>query len=241
MKKLILLTSISLLLAGCGNTNNENNNKANEETNANAVVMEDASITLSGINFTKAVNEAAKYSKVENDCLIIDAPAKTNYFISPDGSRFEASAPILLTEIDNTKAFTFTTRMESAIEKIYDAGKVYIYVDNNRWLKYAFERDEKNRCRVVTVRTEGSSDDNNHDIIGQDFVYVRISSNVKQIGFYYSLDGKEWNLARIYRNEYPEKIWLGVSSQSPKEGNNVTSFEYISLTDSYISNHRLGE
>jgi len=70
---------------------------------------------------------------------------------------------------------------------------------------------------------------------------MRIASNGKQIGFYYSLTGTDWNLARIYRNNYPQKIWLGISSQSPKAGNNIASFEDMSLTNSYISNHRLGE
>ncbi|MDR2916351.1 MAG: DUF1349 domain-containing protein [Tannerella sp.] len=240
MKKLMFfITTLSLLITACNNSNSNtiNDNNQNKKTS----VMEDLSLTFSGIDFSKAINNAEKHYEVADNHLSIDGVEGTNYFISPDGARFEATAPILLTEIDNSKPFTFTTRLDSPIEKIYDAGTVYIYVDDSNWLKYAFERDEKLRCRVVTVRTEGSSDDNNHDIINQNYVYLRISSNVKQIGFYYSTDGIDWNLARIYRNEYPAKIWLGLSSQSPKEGNNIACFEEMSLTENYISNHRLGE
>lgn len=236
MKKFMVLTILlSFLFIGC------NSNKDNVETESNTVGMEDISFTFSGISFTKAINNASKSYSVSDSCLTVDAGSGTNYFISPDGGRSEATAPILLTEIDNMKPFTFTTRLKSNIEKEYDAGTVYIFIDNENWLKFAFERDEKNRCRVVTVRTVNSSDDNNHDIIGQDYVYLRISSNGKQIGYYYSLDGIDWNLARIYRNEYPSTIWLGISSQSPKEGNNIAYFDEMSLTNNYISRHRLGQ
>jgi regulation of enolase protein 1 (concanavalin A-like superfamily) len=207
----------------------------------NSADVKDISLRISGIEFTEAINDVEKHVTVNDSLLVIDGTGGSNYFISPDGMRAEATAPVLLTEIDNSKPFTFTARVESKVEKIYDAGTVYIYIDNKNWLKFAFERDEKLRRRVVTVRTEGSSDDNNHDIIRQDYVYMRIASNGKQIGYYYSTDGVDWNLARIYRNNYPQKIWLGLSSQSPKPGNNAASFCKMSLTDSYISNHRLGE
>lgn len=233
MRNYLVVLFISTALMGCnaGVSNSDNENG----------VMEDVSLTFSNLNFTKGVNDPVKYFKVLDSCLIVDGIAGTNYFIAPDGGRTEATAPILLAELDNHKPFTFTTRLRSNIEKIYDAGAVYIYIDNSNWLKFAFERDEKHRCRVVTVRTRNSSDDNNHDIIDQDYIYLRISSNVKQIGYYYSLDGESWNLARIYRNEYPSKIFLGLSSQSPKEGNNVAYFDDMSLTESYVSNHRLGQ
>jgi regulation of enolase protein 1 (concanavalin A-like superfamily) len=210
-------------------------------TAKNNTEMKNISLIFSGIEFTKAINGAENHYRVNDSLLVVDGIGGSNYFISPDGMRTEATAPILLKEIDNSRPFTFTTCVESKIEKIYDAGTIYIYIDNEHWLKFAFERDEKLRCRVVTVKTDGSSDDNNHDIIGQDYVYMRIASNGKQIGYYYSTNGVDWNLARIYKNNYPQKIWLGLSSQSPKPGNNPAFFGKMSLTDSYISNHRLGE
>lgn len=238
-KTVVLVIAFSALLSAC-TSNNEKKTDSNIGNSDDIAVMEDIDLTFSNIKFSKAINGAEKHYNVSDNELDIDGITGTNYFISPDGGRNEATAPILLSEIDNTKPFTFSTRLESKIEKIYDAGTVYIYVDNNNWLKFAFECDEKFRHRVVTVRTEGSSDDNNHDIIGQDYVYLRISSNTKQIGFYYSPDGEDWNMARIYRNEYPAKIWLGISSQSPKEGNNLACFRDMGLTESYISNHRAG-
>lgn len=240
MKKSVFFILVAFLLTTACTNNNTNTSTNDKHIDSMVVAMDDIDLTFSNIKFAKAINGAEKFYTASDNELQVNGISGTNYFISPDGGRSEATAPILLTEVDNTKPFTFTTRLESKIEKIYDAGTIYVYIDNSNWLKFAFECDEKFRHRVVTVKTEDSSDDNNHDIISQDYVYLRISSNIKQIGYYYSLDGKDWNLARIYRNEYPAKIWLGVSSQSPKEGNNVAYFKDMSLTESYISNHRAG-
>ncbi|MGD0506895.1 MAG: hypothetical protein ABSA27_03815 [Terriglobales bacterium] len=35
----------------------------------------------------------------------------------------------------------------------------------NLWLKMAMEMDERQKTRMVSVRTIGTSDDNNHDVI----------------------------------------------------------------------------
>ena len=36
-----------------------------------------------------------------------------------------------------------------------------------------FEQDERGKHRVVTVRTVGTSDDNNHEVIKQDNIYYK--------------------------------------------------------------------
>lgn len=203
--------------------------------------MKDTSVSYAGIEFSKSINDADKYYQVNDSQICIIGNEKTNYFISPDGSRYDATAPILLTTIDNKKPFTFITKIKSDIKHMYDAGTVYLYLNDDNWLKFAFERDEKERKRVVTVKTNRFSDDNNHDIIMEDYVYMKISSDTRQIGFYYSLDGTDWNLARLYRNEYPEKLWIGISSQSSRGSGNTAYFEEMSLLFDNINNFRLGE
>lgn len=225
MKNTVKIIVSILLLSGCS---------------SNISKVEDILLPFSGIEFSKSINDASKHCEIDNNRLSLQGVSGTNYFNAPDGSRKESSAPILLMEIDNNRPFTFTTKLQTEIGHTYDAGALFIYMDNNDWLKYAFELDEKGRRRIVTVRTRSSSDDNNHDIINQDFVYLKISSNIKQIGFYYSLDGTNWNMARLFKNEYSTKLWLGVSSQSPGGKGNMTHFEEMSLTFDPVTNFRLG-
>lgn len=44
---------------------------------------------------------------------------------------------------------------------------------------------------------------------------MKISSDTKVVGFYYSIDGKQWQLVRVFKNEYPSEIKIGIGAQSP--------------------------
>jgi regulation of enolase protein 1 (concanavalin A-like superfamily) len=104
----------------------------------------------------------------------------------------------------------------------------------------AMEMDERQKTRMVSVRTIGTSDDNNHDVIETKSVYMKISSDTKTVGFYYSLDKKSWQLIRLFKNDYPAAIWVGISTQSPLGEGTSAVFEDLSLTKRSISDFRLG-
>ena len=180
--------------------------------------------------------------EILNDTLKLVAGAQTDYFRSPDGSVIDSS-PVIFTEVDNTKPFTFTAKVEPKFTKTgtYSAGVLYVYEDEMHCQKLCFEQDEFGVHRVVTVRTIGTSDDNNHQSIEKPYVYMRISSDGKQIGNYYSEDGKTWRLARLYANDYPEKVLLGLSSQSPKDNGHTCSFTDVSIVETAVSNFRIGK
>jgi hypothetical protein len=122
----------------------------------------------------------------------------------------------------------------------YDAGTLYVYLNKKWWFKYAFEMDERKCTRAVTVRTVETSDDNNHDVIDSTGMYMKISSDTKTIGFYYSLDKENWQLVRLFHNDYPVETWIGVSAQSPIGNGTSATFEELSLTQSSIQNFRMG-
>ncbi len=104
----------------------------------------------------------------------------------------------------------------------------------------AMEMDERQKTRMVTVRTIGTSDDNNHDVVEPNSVHMKISSDTKTVGFYYSLDNQSWQLIRLFRNDYPASIWVGISAQSPQGEGMSAVFEDLSLTRRSISDFRMG-
>ena len=201
---------------------------------------EECSIKLSGIHFTKSLNGAVKNTTTENERITLRSDAKTDYFNEPDGTMSYSTAPVLLSKVDNTRPFTLTAKVTPQLVATYDAGALYIFSTEMLWQKFAFERDEQGRSRIVTVRTIDTSDDNNHDVVSQESVYMKISSDVKTVGFYYSTDNMTWNLVRLYKNNYPEIIWLGISSQSPIGAGNVTYFESCSLIEENVKDFRKG-
>jgi regulation of enolase protein 1 (concanavalin A-like superfamily) len=197
-------------------------------------------IKLPGITFTRSLNGAAAHAKVEDGRLTLTSEARRDNFRDPNGKMSNNSAPLLLTEVDNRKPFTLTAKITPTFLKTYDAGTLYIYVKDDLWLKLAMEMDERQKTRIVSVRTIGTSDDNDHDVVTSKGVYMKISSDAKIIGFYYSLDKKTWQLIRLFKNDYPALIWMGVSAQSPIGNGTSVMFEDLSLKEESVSDFRLG-
>lgn len=198
-------------------------------------------VALPGVTFTRALNGAADGAVVSGSVLTLTSAAKRDNFRDPDGKLSNNTAPVLLAEIDNAKPFTLTARVAPRFVDTYDAGALYIWVRDDRWLKMAMERDERAKNRIVSVRTAGTSDDNNHDVVATASAMMKISSDTKTVGLYYSLDGTDWQLVRLFKNDYPPKIWLGISTQSPVGAGTSARFDRLSLTATSISDFRLGK
>jgi regulation of enolase protein 1 (concanavalin A-like superfamily) len=201
---------------------------------------EDCRIRLPGITFTRSLNEAAAHAKVEDGRITVASEARRDNFRDPNGKFSNSTAPLLLAEVDNKQPFTLTAKVTPTFLKTYDAGALFIYVKEDLWLKMAMEMDERQKTRMVSVRTIGTSDDNNHDVIEAKSVHMKISSDTKTVGFYYSLDTKSWQLIRLFKNDYPPTIWLGISAQSPLGEGTSVLFEDISVTRQSITDFRLG-
>lgn len=166
---------------------------------------------------------------------------KTDFFIEPGTPPYEfANAPLLLMPVDNTKPFTFSFKTTPVHNVKYDAGMGFIYIDKKNWLKFAFEADERMNKRIVTVKTKDFSDDNNHDVVKSKSVFMKMSSDTKVIGFYYSIDNKEWQLVRVFKNEYPSKIKVGIGTQSPAGNGNSSVFEHIQFSNESVKDFRMG-
>ena len=225
MKKLVFIAIIaSLVMAGC--TQKEPEKKAgnsDKKATTENVELATCDINVGGIRFTKSKNGGENGITLLGDTLKFVAGPQTDYFRSPDGSVVNNSA-VIFTEVDNTKPFTFTAKVQPEFT----------------CQKLCFEQDEYGDHRVVSVRTLGTSDDNNHQAITAPYVYMRLSSDGTTLGSYFSEDGKIWRMARLYKNDFPEKLLIGISSQSPKDNEHTCLFTEVSLTDKPVADFRKG-
>ncbi len=246
--KTIFYTAISILslslLSSCNNKNETAKTAQKEEVKMDSVTKgSPIDIKLSNIHFTKSINNAEKLITQEaNEKLIFKAGEKSDYFSDPDGKLSNTTAPMLLSKVDNTKPFTLTAKVtpEFTEKGLYNAGVLYIYVNDGFYQKFCFEQDERGNHRIVTVRTMGTSDDNNHDVVKEPSVYMKISSDTKTVASYYSLDKKNWQMVRLYKNNYPKEIWMGISTQCPVDKGTQSIFEEINLEEKSVSDFRLG-
>lgn len=209
-------------------------------TVSDKVSGEPCDITIAGIHFTKSVNQAAQFVTTEQGKTVFKAGERTDYFSDPNGRLSNTTAPLLLSKVDNTKPFTFTAKVTPKFGELYNAGVLYVYVHDLFFQKLCFEQDERGHHRIVSVRTQGTSDDNNHDIVTQPYVYMKVSSDAHTIASYYSLDGKQWQLVRLYENNYPGDIWLGISTQCPQGSGTESTFEDLQLSATSVADFRMG-
>jgi len=240
----IIILSLSALTS-CNTKNETAKTTMKEETKTDSAFVNGSpcDIKLSSIHFTKAVNGADSLIKTEaNEKVIFKAGEKSDYFSDPDGKLSNTTAPMLLSKVDNTKPFTLTAKVtpEFTEKGLYNAGVLYIYVNDSFYQKFCFEQDERGNHRIVTVRTMGTSDDNNHDVVKEPSVYMKITSDTKTVASYYSLDKKNWQMVRLYKNNYPKEIWMGISTQCPMEKGTQSTFEEINLEEKNVSDFRLG-
>lgn len=204
--------------------------------------IEDVSIQCGNVEFTESMNLNDEMVRKAGDSLTLTAAEQTDLFCDPKGVATNTSAPLLLTSVDNTKPFTFTVKVQPQFTEngTYSAGAILAFIDKNHWQKLCFEQDEDGYHRIVTVRTIDTSDDNNHERTDSTSVYLRLSSDTQVIGNYYSDDGENWHLVRIYKNEYPSTLHLSISAQSPKDKAHTCKFSDIRLEDRSVSDFRKG-
>lgn len=236
-----------LLLSSCGK------DKEQEDT-ATATVAKTASdsarvngvpcdIKLPAIHFTKSVNAADSLATVDaNGKITFRVGEKKDYFSDPDNQLTNNTAPILLAKVDNTKPFTLIAKVTPGFteEGLYNAAVLYIYVHDNFWQKLCFEQGERGEHRIVSVRNIGTSDDNNHDVLTSKWAYMKIASDTRTVANYYSMDKKNWQMVRLYKNNYPKEIWMGVSAQCPVDTGSTSYFEEVSLEQKAMTDVRMG-
>lgn len=249
MKKTIIYQAIltgSLMLAACQPQNRTTQNEVGQTESAGVTSrITDCNVTLGDVTFTHSINGADTcISLLADGALEFRCAEGLDFFCDPnEGKLSNNTLPVLLIPTDNTKPFTLTAKVtpEFTAEGLYNAADLFVYVNDTLWQKLAFEQDEYGNHRIVSVRTQGTSDDSNHDKIDAPSVYMKISSDTRTIASYYSLDKKEWHMVRLYRNYYPDLIYLGISSQCPQRGGCTSRIEEVTLSHDNVGDFRMGE
>lgn len=232
MRNLLFMTLACLMMQSCDNGNGSQS----------VTELDNVEVKCRNLQYSKALNFNDEMLKEDGDILRITAGEQTDLFCDPKGIATNTTAPVLLTPVDNTKPFTFTAKVEPQFTETgtYSAGAIMAYVDKMHWQKLSFEQDEDGNHRIVTVRTIETSDDNNHERVDSAAVYLRFSSDTQVIGSYYSEDGKNWHLVRIYKNEFPDELYLSISAQSPKDKSHTCLFSETTLEYRPVANFRKG-
>src|SRR3954469_4686316 len=145
--------------------------------------------------------------------LPLVAGPSTDLFLDPAGGPAQLGAPRLMTAVDGD--FQLSAYVKPDLQATFDAGALVLHAADDRWVKLALERSPQGQAMVVSVVTDGLSDDANGRVVTGDGVWLRISRIGAACALHASDDGVRWDLVRHFPFTAPDGLTAGFSAQSP--------------------------
>jgi hypothetical protein len=152
---------------------------------------------------------------IAEDGLHIVAPPLSDLFIDPraGGETAKADSPILLVAAD--PLFTLSAHVQVDFASTFDAGVLVIWAGDRHWAKLCFEYSPQAEPMIVSVVTNGVSDDCNSVVVDGSQVYLRVTRLEHAYAFHFSHDATKWRLVRYFALHTDDPVSVGLSSQSP--------------------------
>lgn len=189
--------------------------------------------------FNKWINEP-KYFNQDQGTIIIESGAKTDFFVAPASDYLAHNAPIYAFDVQGD--FTLECKVKPDFKAYYDAGAMMFYVDDKAWIKFAFESTDIGHPAVVSVVTDGASDDANGEKVDSPSIWMKLSKKDKVIGLYFSHDAMEWRMVRLFQFDVKnlDNASIGLEAQSPAGLGCTVVFSDIKYTDKAVEDMRKG-
>jgi uncharacterized protein len=182
---------------------------------------------------------SAKALIVADESIEIVAPEKSDFFIDELHSMERNNAPFYYETVDGD--FVMSARVKPGFNKNYDAGGLFIYDAAKRWIKLEFEKTDLGYPSVVSVVTNGTSDDcNGENLYKSDSVFLQIARNGEYWALHYSLNGKKWSMVRYFKLKMKQAVKVGLEAQSPIGKYCKVEFSEIKMEKRTISDMRKG-
>jgi hypothetical protein len=172
------------------------------------------------------------------DPLTIVAPARCDLFRDPAGSAPATGAPRLLGPVEGD--FQLSARVMCTFAGTYDAAALLLWAGDDAWVKLAFEVAPQGEAGVVSVVTDGLSDDANAFAVTGDAVWLRISRLGPAVALHARLDDEPWRFVRHLAFAAPGGVRAGFLAQSPLGDGATARFDAIGFTGERLADLRSG-
>ncbi|WP_085368055.1 DUF1349 domain-containing protein [Leifsonia sp. NCR5] len=140
-----------------------------------------------------------------------------------------------------TEDFTLSARVSVQHPRsTFDAGVLAIWGDKDHWAKLCFEYSPQGEAMVVSVVTNGFSDDCNSTVVTADHVYLRVVKTGAGWAFHSSADGVTWDFVRVFRLDWDGDVNVGFMAQAPLGDTCVARFDTIRYANTVPGNLRDG-
>lgn len=170
--------------------------------------------------------------------ILIKAKPHSDMVVDAQTAAIISNASYLAQDVEGD--FTFSALVSHRFLSTYDACCLIAYANDKLWSKACFECTEEGEHAVVTVMTNGLSDDANSVRITGESVWLRMCRKGDVISVQYSENGADWFFVRILHIPLPNKVRLGILAQSPVGDGGDFLFRDITLIEGAPANMRFG-
>lgn len=207
---------------------------------SHAIAAPGDTVHIKGIPYPLTwVNKEKGTAVTGNNAVAITAGKGTDLYNFAGGGFNVATMPVLLFEPDTN--FVLTAKVKVGFGKQYDGGSLMIYTDTLQWVKFLFEKSHSGKLVVCSGVTNVYTDDNTHNEVTTPEIYLRIGKSGTLFSLYYSENGKNWKMVRLFNYQSAGRFKIGFSSQSPEGEKCTTHFTNIVYSPKAFSDFWTGE
>ena len=174
----------------------------------------------------------------EAEGLTLVPQARTDFFRPCQGAPHD-NACLLYVEV--TGDFTAVTHARAHLVGFGDGAAITVRQDATQWAKLCLERSPFGEVAVVSVVTDGWSDDANNELLTRPECFLRLTRKGTTFGMHYSQDGGRWRFVRTFGLAMPAAVKVGIHAQAPFVRGCQASFSTFALTAEAVRDFRSGE
>jgi uncharacterized protein len=174
----------------------------------------------------------------DDGALAITAGPRTDMFVNPDGTDVVLNAPRLVFAPEGD--FMLSAHVTVEFAATYDAGVLLLYAGERSWAKLCFEFSPQRQPMIVSVVTQGFSDDSNAYVVAGNQTFLRVSRMGRAFGFHASQDGATWHMIRHFTLEPAPQLAAGFVAQSPTGAGCTATFAQIVYSPERLADLRSG-
>ncbi|WMT41336.1 DUF1349 domain-containing protein [Paenibacillus sp. D2_2] len=179
--------------------------------------------------------------EMNGNLLQISAPGKTDYFINPESGDVKNNAPFLYADVQGD--FILRAKVRHDFISTFDGAALFI-MDSERedcWAKLCYEYTDLNTYAVVSVVTNGVSDDANGQNLTDKSVWLQIGRKGDAFAMHYSTDGSHYQMVRVFNLKASDTFKVGLVSQSPTGEGLISDFLDVQLEQVTMESIRGGK
>ena len=226
-----------LIAFGCndGKTQTSSESETHEKMENNSLL----NLTNENPGNFKWLNEPKSFN-IENGSINVLAEKGTDFFNNPEDSTLTSTAPFLYQEVSGD--FVATTLVRPDFSSMWNAVALMVHIDDNSWIKFAFENSDATGRSIVSVVTKGVSDDANGAILNdKDVIWLKLIRKANIYSMFWSLDGVDYKMSRLTSMPVADTIKVGLEFQSPVGKPAEHEVDYFQIKHTTVQDLRKGE